>query len=60
MDELKGQETGHLPIIAERLFMFFEASQVRDLLLELKAKFPDSELPFDAFSPFIYVEITAG
>jgi O-methyltransferase involved in polyketide biosynthesis len=39
-------------MIAEELFMFFEESQVRDLVPELKARFPGSELVFDAFSPF--------
>jgi O-methyltransferase involved in polyketide biosynthesis len=52
MDELKEQKTTHLLIIAEGLFMFFEESQVTNLVLELKARFPMSRLVFDAFSPF--------
>jgi O-methyltransferase involved in polyketide biosynthesis len=38
--------------LAEGLFMFFEAGQIKQLILGLKEKFPDSELVFDAFSPF--------
>jgi O-methyltransferase involved in polyketide biosynthesis len=38
--------------LAEGLFMFFKAEQVRQLILDLKVRFPTSELVFDAFSPF--------
>ncbi len=38
--------------LAEGLFMFFEAGQVKELVISLKDRFPDSELVFDAFSPF--------
>ena len=38
--------------LAEGLFMFFDQAQVMSLVLSLKDKFPDSELVFDAFSPF--------
>ncbi len=38
--------------LAEGLFMFFEARQVKELVLALKDRFPGSELAFDAFSPF--------
>jgi len=37
---------------AEGLFIFFEETQVRELILALKDRFPGSELVFDAFSPF--------
>jgi hypothetical protein len=40
MDELKGQKTFHLLIIVVRLLLFFEESQLRDLVLELKTKLP--------------------
>jgi O-methyltransferase involved in polyketide biosynthesis len=38
--------------LAEGVFMFFEESEVRGLVLALKDYFPGSELIFDAFSPF--------
>ena len=38
--------------MAEGLFMFFTQSQVNQLVLAIKARFPNSELIFDAFSPF--------
>jgi O-methyltransferase involved in polyketide biosynthesis len=38
--------------MAEGLFMFFERVQVVSLVLALKDRFPNSELVFDAFSPF--------
>jgi O-methyltransferase involved in polyketide biosynthesis len=38
--------------LAEGLFMFFEGPQVRNLVLALQQRFPNSELVFDAFSPF--------
>src|SRR4030042_500558 len=38
--------------LAEGLFMFLKAGQVKELVLALKNRFPDSELAFDAFSPF--------
>jgi O-methyltransferase involved in polyketide biosynthesis len=52
MNELTDEKTVHLLIIAEGLFMFFDESRVKDLVLELKTKFPGLELVFDAFSPF--------
>jgi O-methyltransferase involved in polyketide biosynthesis len=52
MNEVRVDEPGQILIIAEGLFMFFQESQVRYLILELKARFPGSELAFDAFSPF--------
>jgi O-methyltransferase involved in polyketide biosynthesis len=46
----------HLPrpflFIAEGLFMFFDEQQVKGLVLALREEFPESELAFDAFSPF--------
>jgi len=41
-----------LLVLAEGVFMFFEADQVRKLVLALRARFPGAELVFDAFSPF--------
>ncbi len=38
--------------LAEGLFMFFTETQVNQLVLAIKARFPNSELIFDAFSPF--------
>jgi len=38
--------------LAEGLFMFFEESQLRRLVVALKDHFPGSELVFDAFSSF--------
>ncbi len=38
--------------LAEGVFMFFEGSQVRSLVLVLMKHFPGAELVFDAFSPF--------
>ena len=38
--------------LAEGLFMFFKAEQVKELVLALKERFPASEMVFDAFSPF--------
>jgi O-methyltransferase involved in polyketide biosynthesis len=52
MNALQVQKTGQLLVIAEGLFMFFQDTQVRDLVLELQARFKGSELAFDAFSPF--------
>jgi hypothetical protein len=40
MDELKGQKTLPLLIIVVRMLLFFEESQLRDLVLELKTKLP--------------------
>jgi len=39
--------------LAEGVFMYFEEAQVRALVLALQARFPDAELVFDAFSPFL-------
>jgi O-methyltransferase involved in polyketide biosynthesis len=39
--------------LAEGVFMYFEEAQVRALVLRLQARFPDAELVFDAFSPFL-------
>lgn len=38
--------------LAEGVLMYFEEMQVRSLVLTLQRRFPDSELVFDAFSPF--------
>ncbi|MCC7446193.1 MAG: class I SAM-dependent methyltransferase [Anaerolineae bacterium] len=39
--------------LAEGVLMYFEAVQVRALVLALRDHFPGAELIFDAFSPFI-------
>jgi methyltransferase (TIGR00027 family) len=39
--------------IAEGVFMYFEQSQVKSLVLALRDQFPGSELVFDTFSPFM-------
>jgi O-methyltransferase involved in polyketide biosynthesis len=39
--------------LAEGVFMYFEGAQVKSLVLTLRDHFPDAELVFDAFSPFM-------
>ncbi len=39
--------------LAEGVFMYFEESQVKALVLALCGRFPGAELVFDAFSPFL-------
>lgn len=52
MDEVSTHNPRPFLFLAEGLFMFFEEAQVRELVLALKDHFADSELVFDAFSPF--------
>ena len=52
MDEIRAQKPRPYLILAEGLFMFIEEGQVRELVLKVKERFPNSELVFDAFSPF--------
>lgn len=52
MDLVSIHESRPFLFLAEGIFMFFEDHQVRDLVLALKDNFPNSELVFDAFSPF--------
>jgi O-methyltransferase involved in polyketide biosynthesis len=39
--------------LAEGVFMYFEETQVKSLVLTLRDRFPGTELVFDAFSPFM-------
>jgi O-methyltransferase involved in polyketide biosynthesis len=39
--------------LAEGVFMYFEETQVKSLVLTLHDRFPGAELVFDAFSPFL-------
>ena len=39
--------------LAEGVLMYFEEAQVESLVLTLQEHFPDAELVFDAFSPYI-------
>lgn len=39
--------------LAEGVFMYFERAQIKSLVLALRDQFPESELVFDAFSPFM-------
>jgi O-methyltransferase involved in polyketide biosynthesis len=39
--------------LAEGVFMYFEETQVKSLVLTLRDHFPGAELVFDAFSPFL-------
>jgi O-methyltransferase involved in polyketide biosynthesis len=39
--------------LAEGVFMYFTKTQVKSLVLTMKEHFPDAELVFDAFSPFL-------
>src|SRR5512139_663955 len=39
--------------LAEGVFMYFEETQVKSLVLMLHDRFPGAELVFDAFSPFM-------
>ncbi len=39
--------------LAEGVFMYFTAAQVKSLVLTLRGRFPGAELVFDAFSPFM-------
>lgn len=39
--------------IAEGVFQYFEGAQVKALVLALREHFPEAELVFDAFSPYI-------
>jgi O-methyltransferase involved in polyketide biosynthesis len=45
---------GHVfMFIAEGVFMWFEESRIRSLVLTLQERFPGAELVFDACSPFV-------
>jgi len=53
---LEAVETHHqrpFLFLAEGVFMYFEESQVKSLVLTLSDHFPGAELVFDAFSPFM-------
>ena len=39
--------------LAEGVFMYFEETQVKSLVLSLQERFPGAELVFDAFSPYL-------
>lgn len=39
--------------LAEGVFMYFEETQVKSLVLSLQERFPDAELVFDTFSPYL-------
>ena len=52
MDAVSIHRSSQCLFLAEGLFMFFEEHQVRDLILAINTRFPNSELVFDAFSPF--------
>ena len=39
--------------LAEGVFMYFKAAQVKSLVLRLRDRFPGAELVFDAFSPIM-------
>jgi len=52
MDEVSSVKSRPFLFMAEGVFMFFSGDQVRRLVLKLKEIFPNSELVFDAFSPF--------
>ncbi len=39
--------------LAEGVFMYFQETQVKALVLRLRDRFPGAELVFDAFSPFM-------
>lgn len=48
MDEIPVGEPKNLLIIAEGLLMYFEATQVQELVARLKQRFPGATLVFDA------------
>jgi O-methyltransferase involved in polyketide biosynthesis len=48
MDEIPAGEPKNLLIIAEGLLMYFEATQVQELIARLKQRFPGATLVFDA------------
>jgi O-methyltransferase involved in polyketide biosynthesis len=52
MDVVAVHSPSSFIFIAEGLLMFFEANQVKELVLDMRDRFPASELVFDAFSPF--------
>jgi len=39
--------------LAEGVFMYFDETQVKSLVLALQKRFPGAELVFDAFSPYL-------
>jgi O-methyltransferase involved in polyketide biosynthesis len=53
MQEIVGSSRKTMLFIAEGVFMYFTESEVKALVLMLQEHFPESELIFDAFSPYI-------
>lgn len=53
MDVLPNRPGEAIFFVAEGVFPYFKESEVRGLVVALKARFPGSELVFDALSPFM-------
>jgi O-methyltransferase involved in polyketide biosynthesis len=51
MDEVLAQSPGSVLFLAEGVFMYFTAEQVKALILKLFDHYPGSELAFDIYSP---------
>jgi O-methyltransferase involved in polyketide biosynthesis len=50
---VSGHQQRPFLFLAETVFLYFEAAQVKSLVLTLRDHFPGAELIFDAFSPFL-------
>jgi O-methyltransferase involved in polyketide biosynthesis len=53
LDVVRVHRPQPLLFLAEGVLMYFEAAQVKSLVLTLRDHFPGAELVFDAFSPFL-------
>jgi methyltransferase (TIGR00027 family) len=53
LDMLKIHGRDPLLFLAEGVFMYFEETQIKSLVLRLRDHFPGAELVFDAFSPLL-------
>jgi O-methyltransferase involved in polyketide biosynthesis len=53
LDKVSAHRQRPFLFMAEGVLMYFEEAQVKSLVLALRDHFPDAELVFDAFSPFL-------
>jgi len=53
LDTVSVHHPGPFLFLAEGVFMYFEETQVKSLVLRLRDRFPGAELVFDAYSPFM-------
>jgi len=53
LDKVSAHRQRPFLFLAEGVLVYFEEAQVKSLVLMLRDQFPDAELVFDAFSPFL-------